>query len=108
MDALAEVRNEEAHLQDVGLLWVSLVLAARSSVAYPAALVPPASPPVAPSAARGVSTSLHYDHCGQDGHVETFCYRKKKAQKAQAHRSSRGTDGSSSGGSERSFTILET
>jgi hypothetical protein len=88
MDALAEVRNDEAHLQDVGLLWVSLVLPARSSVAYPAAIVTPASPPVATSAARGVSTSLHYDHYGQDGHVETFCYRKKKAQKAQAHRSS--------------------
>jgi hypothetical protein len=34
--------------------------------------------------------------------VGAFCYRKK-AQKAQARRSSQGTGGSSSGGSERSF-----
>jgi hypothetical protein len=37
-------------------------------------------------AARGESVGLH---CGWDGHVEAFYYRKKKAQKAQAHRSSR-------------------
>jgi hypothetical protein len=49
-----------------------------------------------------VSTGLHCDHCGRDGHVKAFCYRKKKAQKAHAHRSSQGTDGSSSEGSERS------
>jgi hypothetical protein len=40
--------------------------------------------------------------------MEAFCYRKKKAQKAQAHRSSQGTSGSSSGISERSFTGSET
>jgi hypothetical protein len=32
MDALAEVRNEETRLQDASLLWISSVLAARSSV----------------------------------------------------------------------------
>jgi hypothetical protein len=85
MDALVEVRNEETHLQDVGLLWVSSVLAAHSSVARPAAPVPPASPLVATSAACGASTALHCDHCGRDGHVEAFCYMKKKAHKAQAH-----------------------
>jgi hypothetical protein len=73
MDALAEVRNEESRLQDVGLLQVSSFLATRSLVAHPAAPVPPASPPVAPSTARGASTSLHCDHCDRDGHVETFC-----------------------------------
>jgi hypothetical protein len=88
MDVLAEVCNEETHLQDAGLLWVSSVLVARSLVACPTAPVPPVSPPVTLSAARGASTGLHCDHCGQDGHVEAFCYRKKKAQKAQAHRSS--------------------
>jgi hypothetical protein len=37
-------------------------------------------------AARGESGGFH---CGWDGHVEAFCYRKKKAQKAQACHSSR-------------------
>jgi hypothetical protein len=63
---------------------------------------------VAPSTARGASTGLHSDHCGRDGHVDAFCYRKKKAQKAQAHRSSQGTCGYSSGGSERGSAGSET
>jgi hypothetical protein len=46
MDALHEVHNEETHLQDAGLLHVSSILATRSSVARPTALVPSASPPV--------------------------------------------------------------
>jgi hypothetical protein len=84
MDALAEVRNEEVHLRDAGLLQAATVLAARSSAsryssARPTASVPLASPPVVPPTARG---GLHCDHCGHDGHVEVFCYRKKKAQKA--------------------------
>jgi hypothetical protein len=78
MDAPTEVHNEETHLQDADLLRASSVLAARSSIACPAAPMPPASPLVAPSAAHGVSTGLHCDHCGRDGHVEAFCYRKKK------------------------------
>jgi hypothetical protein len=40
--------------------------------------------------------------------VDAFCYRKKKAQKAQTCRSSQGTNGSSSGGSKRSSVGLET
>jgi hypothetical protein len=78
MDAPTEVHNEETHLQDADLLRASSVLAARSSIACPAAPMPPASPLVAPSAAHGVSTGLHCDHCGRDGHVDAFCYRKKK------------------------------
>jgi hypothetical protein len=89
-------------------LRVCLILVARSSVARPTASVPPASPPVAPSAARGASIGLHCDHCGRYGHMNTFCYGKKKAQKAQARRSSQGSRGSSSGGSERSSASLET
>jgi hypothetical protein len=88
MDALAEVCNEETHLQDASLLRVSSVLATRSSVSRPAIPVPPTSPLVAPSTARGASTGLHCDHYGRDGHVEAFCYRKMKAQKAQARHSS--------------------
>jgi hypothetical protein len=40
--------------------------------------------------------------------VEAFCYKKKKAQKAQARCSSQSTGGSGSGGSERSSAGLET
>jgi hypothetical protein len=87
MDALAEV-----HLHDAGLLQSATVLAAHSLAscslsARPIALVPLASPPVVPPAAHG---GLHCAHCGRDGDVEAFCYRKKKA---QAHRSSQGTGG---------------
>jgi hypothetical protein len=40
--------------------------------------------------------------------VEAFCYWKKKAKKDQACHSSRGTGGSSSGESERSYASFET
>jgi hypothetical protein len=107
MDALVEVRNEEVHLRDVGLLqsatiMVARSLASRSSSARPTASVPLASPPVVPPAAHG---DLHCAHCGHDGHVEAFCYRKKKA---HAHRSSQGTGGTGSGGSESSSVGSET
>jgi hypothetical protein len=95
MDALADVRNEEVRLRDAGLLQSATVLVARSSAsrsssARPIASVPLASPPV-----------VHCAHYGRDGHVETFCYRKKKAQKA-ARRSLQATGGTGSAGSERS------
>jgi hypothetical protein len=91
----------------VGLLQSATVLAARSSAsrsssARPTVSVPLASPPVVPPAAHGESGGLHCAHCGRDGHVEAFCYRKKKA---QARRSSQGTG---SGGSERSSAGSET
>jgi hypothetical protein len=84
MDAITEVRNEEIYLCDAGLLRSGTVLVARSSAgrsssAHPAAPVPLASPPVVPPAARGESVGLHCDHCGCDGHVEAFCYRKKES-----------------------------
>jgi hypothetical protein len=104
MYALAEVRNEETHLHDAGLLQASTILAGhssagRSSSAHPAAPVPLASPPIAPLAARSESVGLHCDHCGRDGHVEAFCYKKRKA---QARRSSQGTSGTSFAGYEMS------
>jgi hypothetical protein len=110
MDALAEVHNEEVHLHDVGLLQSATVLAARSSVSRslstrPTASVPLASPLVVPPATRGKSGGLHCAHCGRDGHVEAFCYRKKKA---QARRSSQGIGGTGSGESERSSAGSET
>jgi hypothetical protein len=64
MDDLAEVRNEETHLQDAGLLQFYSILATRSSVTRPATPMPPASHSVALSVARGVSTGLHCYHCG--------------------------------------------
>jgi hypothetical protein len=79
MDSLAEVCNEEIRLRDDGLLQYATVLASHSSSARPAAPVPLASPPVVPPTAHGESVGLHCDHCGRDGHVEAFCYRKKKA-----------------------------
>jgi hypothetical protein len=87
MDALAEVHNEEVRLRDASLLQSATVLAAhssssRSSSARPTTSVPLALPPVVPPAACGESGSFHCDHCGRDGHVKVFCYRKKKAQKA--------------------------
>jgi hypothetical protein len=110
MEALAEVHNEEVRLHDAGLLQSATVLAAHSSASHsssarPNASVPLASPPVVPPAAHGESGSLHCAHCGRDGHVETFCYRKKKA---QAHHSSQGTDGTGSGGFEMSSAGSET
>jgi hypothetical protein len=102
MDAIAEIHNEETRLCDAGLLQSATVLTACSSAgrslsARPAAPVPLASPPVVPPTARDESVGLHCDHCGRDGHVEAFCYKKKKAQKAQARRSSQGTGGTGSG-----------
>jgi hypothetical protein len=108
MDALTEICNEETHLQDAGLLQVSSVLVARSLVACPTAPVAPVYPSIALSAAHGASIDLHCDHCGRDGLVKAFCYRKKKAQKAQTHRFSQSTGGSGSGGSEKSSAGLET
>jgi hypothetical protein len=110
MDVLAQVRNEEVHLHDADLLQSATVLAARSSAsrsssARLSALVPLASPPVVPPAARGESGGLHCARCGRDGQVEVFCYRKKKA---QARHSSQGTGGTGSGGSESSSAGLET
>jgi hypothetical protein len=105
MNALAKVR-----LHDAGLLQSAIVLAARSSASHsssarPTALVPLVSPPIVPPAARGESGGLHCAQCGHDGHVEAFCYRKKKA---QARCSSQGTGGTGSGGSERSSAGSET
>jgi hypothetical protein len=83
-------------------------LAGRSSFARPTAPVPFARPPVVPPAARGESIGLHCDHRGRDRHVEAFCYRKKKAQKAWARHSSQGTSATGSRGSKRSSAGSET
>jgi hypothetical protein len=119
MDALAEVRNEEIRLHDAGFLQSATVLVARSLAGCSSSARPAAPVPLASSLLFFLllvaSVDLHCDHCGRDGHVEAFCYRKKKAghveafcyrkKKAQAHRSSQGTG---SGGSERSYACSET
>jgi hypothetical protein len=88
MDALVVLRNQEIRLWDAGLLRISFVLLTRSSVACPTALMPLASSPIALPVAHGESIGLHCDQCGRDGHVDAFCYRKKKAYNAQTRRSS--------------------
>jgi hypothetical protein len=110
MDALTEVRSEEVRLRDASLLQFATVLVAHSSAshsssAHPTASVPLVSHPVVPPAAHGESSGLHCAHRGRDGHVKVFCYRKKKA---QARRSSQGTGGTGSGGSERISASSET
>jgi hypothetical protein len=84
LDALAKVHIEEIRFHDAGLLQSASVLATRSSAgrflsARPAAPVPLALPPIVPPAAHGESVGLRCDHYGHDGHVEAFCYMKKKA-----------------------------
>jgi hypothetical protein len=108
MDALAEVHNEETRLHDADLLQRATILVGRSSSTCSVAPVPLASPPIVPPATHGESVGLHCDHCGRDGHVVAFCYRKRKAQKAQTHRSSQGTGGTSLGGSKRSSASSDT
>jgi hypothetical protein len=66
MDALVEVRNEEIHLCDVGLLQSATVLDARSTASRSSSTRPTTSvllvlPPVVPLAARGESGGLHCD-----------------------------------------------
>ncbi|KAJ1278997.1 hypothetical protein BS78_04G121300 [Paspalum vaginatum] len=87
MDALTDVRNEETRLRSAGLLPSATALAARSSPSQLA--VPPSSAPAPPSSTRGGGGGgLHCDYCGKDGHVEAFCYRKKKVQRSQTRQAS--------------------
>ncbi|WVZ60284.1 hypothetical protein U9M48_010330 [Paspalum notatum var. saurae] len=106
IDALAAVRNEEIRLRSAGLLPSVSALAARSAPSRPAAPSLPSSPaPVPPSSARGGGGRLHCDYCGKDGHVEAFCYRKKKAQlRSQTSSSSQSSGSASAGVSQRSST----
>jgi hypothetical protein len=112
MDALTEVHNEKIRLCDAGLLQSTTILTGHSSAGRSRLLVllllchfPHLRLFLL---LLVVSVGLHCDHCARDGHVEAFCYRKKKDQKAQAHHSSQGTDGTGSGGSHRSSAGSET
>ena len=80
MDALASVRNEETRLRVAGLLQSYSVLAARSSTPRHTATSPTVPSSVAPPSTPGGRGGLHCDYCDKDGHVEAYCYRKKKAQ----------------------------
>ncbi|WVZ89051.1 hypothetical protein U9M48_035510 [Paspalum notatum var. saurae] len=60
-----------------------------------------------PFACGGGGGGLHCDYCGKDGHVEAFCYRKKKVQRSQASQASHTSQASgsaSTGVSQRSCT----
>jgi hypothetical protein len=70
----------------LGLLQSSFVL----TVHYSTASMPLASPPIAPPLLV-VSVGLHFDYCDHDGHVEAFCFEKRKPQEAQTHRSLQST-----------------
>ncbi|WVZ61780.1 hypothetical protein U9M48_011597 [Paspalum notatum var. saurae] len=106
IDALAAVRNEEIRLRSAGLLPSVSALAARSAPSRPAVPSLPSSPvPVPSSSARGGGGRLHCDYCGKDGHVEAFCYRKKKAQlRSQTSPGSQSSVSASAGASQRSST----
>ena len=83
MEALADVCNEETWLRTAGLLPSMTAFAAHSSPSRPSV---PLSLPLSasvPLSTRGGGGGLHCDYCGKDGHVEAFCYRKKKAQCSQ-------------------------
>jgi hypothetical protein len=102
MDALAAIRNEETRLRTAGLLQSPSTLAVRLPTPPPAA---PSS--VAPSSRAGGSGGLHCKYCDKDGHVEDYCYRKKKAQGRRGGRTSQGGSSASSpgtGGSQRGST----
>lgn len=109
--ALADVRNE-TRFRTTGLLFSSVsVLAARSSFLPSQPVAPARSFPSSahsPSA-DGKGSGLHCHHCGggQDGHVESFCYKKKKNQRL-ARPSSHTTSSSSAAGSQRSSTNAAT
>jgi hypothetical protein len=55
----------------LAFLQSSTVLAARSSVGH--------SLSARPAASVSLASPLVVHHCDQDGHVEAFCYRKRKA-----------------------------
>ncbi|WVZ93017.1 hypothetical protein U9M48_039040 [Paspalum notatum var. saurae] len=112
MDAVAAVRNEETRLRSAGLLPSVSALAARSAPSWPVVppLSSPSSAPVPSPSVRGGGGGLHCDYYGKDGHVEVFCYRKKKAQRSQTRPASQAppvsqpSGGTSTGVSQRSST----
>ena len=115
MEALAEVRSEETRLHAAGLLQYSSVLAARSSPSAPrSSSSSAATPPVVPSSVAPLSGSrtggsvLECSHCGKEGHVEAYCYRKRKDQRARSRRFSQGAGSPNTGGSQRSSTGSDT
>ncbi|XP_062191268.1 uncharacterized protein LOC133895084 [Phragmites australis] len=106
MDALAAIHNEETCLRTAGLLQSPSALAVRSPPPPPAA---PSS--MVPSSRVGGSGSLHCKYCDKDGHVEDYCYMKKKAQGRRGGRTSQGGSSASSpgtGGSQRGSAGSET
>lgn len=82
MEALKEICSEEIHLREAGILaHPSSVLAFRTTTSV--SLSPIATPFTSPAhtsspVVASTSSHLHCTYCNEDGHVESFCFRKKK------------------------------
>lgn len=98
VEALTDIRSEEIHLREAGILPPpSSVLAVRpeaSSVSSKSSTTPSFTSPARTSpVVSSTSSHLHFTYCDKDGHVESFCFRKKKD--LRRGRSSQVTSGSS-------------
>uniref|UniRef100_A0A0A9U0D3 Uncharacterized protein n=1 Tax=Arundo donax TaxID=35708 RepID=A0A0A9U0D3_ARUDO len=71
VDALTAVRTEEVRLHSAGLLQHPSVLATHSVASTPVAPYP-----AAPSHSGG-RYDLHCKYCDKDGHLESYCFKKK-------------------------------
>lgn len=83
VEALTDIRSEEIHLREAGILPPpSSVLAVRpeaSSVSSKSSTTPSFTSPARTSpVVSSTSSHLHFTYCDKDGHVESFCFRKKK------------------------------
>jgi len=112
MDALAAVRNEEIRLRSASLLQsaASSVLAVRSAPSGRPTPLPTTPSSAVSSYGSGSTGGLHCNYCEKDGHVEDYCYKKKKekAHSRRGGRSSQGFDRSTAGPSSSSLAGSET
>jgi hypothetical protein len=98
MEALTDIRSEEIRLREAGILpppsSVLAVRSAASSVSSKLSTAPSFTSPARTSpVVSSTSSHLHCTDCDKDGHVESFCFRKKKD--LRRGRSSQVTPGSS-------------
>ncbi len=82
MEALTEIRYEEICLREAGILSrPSSVLAVRTTASLSSSSAAQSFTSPAHTSSLVVSSSsghLHCTYCDRDGHVESFCFRKKK------------------------------
>lgn len=60
-----------------------------------------------PFSGSGHTSGLQFDACGRYGHVEAYCYRKKKGYSCRVGHSSHGTGGVVAADSGSSLGISE-